>query len=285
MDKYICPRCEYSTNYITNFKKHITSKNICYPKIADVKLDDILQEILNKKKNNSHECEYCNKLYSSNKTLKNHYKTCKQKNDNKKLNESKQNDNNITISISILQNEIKLLKEKLENQKPVININTQNNLITNFNSTNEFLQEDISYLNDEFMIRCAKKLNNGLIDFIQNIRFNQSHPENMNVRIHRIKQKTLYVFQENRWKICDAKCTLEDMIIHGVKILHQKILTHFDQEKLMEQDSSEYKVHQWLLSLLPRTDEKNLGILSKRLYAMILDNQLLIMEQNDNLII
>ena len=159
-----------------------------------------------------------------------------------------------------------------------ITVNNQNVINVNINS---FLKEDTNYISSEFVMNCAKRLNNGLIDFIKTIRFNPEHPENMNVKIHRIKQKTLYVYKQNRWEICDAKWTLEEMIVHGARILHQQILTECDQDKLLDEDSSESRMNTWLLSLLPRTNEKMMGMLSRRLYAVILDNQLLLMEQSN----
>lgn len=267
-----CPRCGYETINISNFRKHINRKEICQALITDVSLDELRESILPKKKDNDFPCDKCLKKYASKETLRVHRLSCIEQNDIAKMYDKlldihstleglqKYQENNIMPSIVINGN--------INNQQNIINV-----------GTSDFLNENIDYLSDEYMVKCAKKLNNGLIDFIKNVRFNPQHPENMNVKVHRIKQKTLYIYRNHRWEISDAKWTLEEMIIHGARILHQKILTHFDQEKLLETDSSESKVQQWLLSLLPRNNEKIMGILSKRLYAMILDNQLLLMEQ------
>lgn len=266
-----CPRCGYTTKYITNFRKHINAKTICTPTIADVSLDDIKTNLMSTKQANTYICDECQKKYASKETLRVHKKKCKVP----------------TVDIADVIKELKDLKDKIANLETnnqiIINAQQQNNF---FNvRPNDFLLENMNYVSDDYIIKCAKKLNNGLIDFIKTIRFNPEHPENMNVKVHRLKNKTLFVFSNNRWEICDAKWTLEEMIVHGAKILHQKILTHFDQEKLLEQDSSESKIQNWLLSLLPRNNEKAIGILSKRLYAMILDNHLLLMEQEDHSIV
>jgi hypothetical protein len=272
-----CPRCGYSSINISNFRKHVNRKEICNPIVADVSLDDLKDALMSKKKDNTFVCEKCMKKYASKETLRVHKLSCAEQTEIVKMFDK------------LLDLHSKLEGfQKCQDSSNVVpnivihgNVNNQQNIINV--GTSEFLQENIDYLSDEYMVKCAKKLNNGLIDFIRNVRFNPDHPENMNVKVHRIKQKTLYIFRNNRWEISDAKWTLEEMIIHGARILHQKILTHFDQEKLLEADSSESKVQQWLLSLLPRNNEKMMGILSKRLYAMILDNQLLLMEQpNEN---
>jgi hypothetical protein len=258
---YECPRCGYTTTVNTNFKKHITNKIICNHIVADISLDDIIDETFNKKINNQYECDGCKKKYSSKKSLKNHQKICELCKDN-------------TINTSITNN--------------ITNNNIQNQVIININNNSkdlnikDFLHENLEHITDEFIMRCAMKLDNGLIDFIKTIRFNPDHPENMNVKMHVKRDKTLYVYKDKRWQICDGNWTLEEMILHGAKIINQKFLTHTDREKIMEEDSSESRVQSWLLSILPRDNARLIGKLSKRLYAMILDNQsVILMEQHE----
>jgi hypothetical protein len=253
-----CPRCGYSTKIITNFRKHINNKKTCEPILSDISLIDIRESyaIKKEKPENQHLCEHCGNKYSTYETLRIHKKLCTQSDAKVLIN----NNENTSINHSLNNNNIQTINN-------TVNINVR-----------EFLKEDHSYLSDDFKIRCASKMNNGLIDFIKSVRFNPQHPENMNIKVHRIKQKTLYIYKNGRWEITDAKWTLEEMIIHGAKILHQTILTHFDQEKLIDCDSLEARTQQWLLSLIPNTNEKIMGMLSKQLYALILDNQLLLME-------
>jgi hypothetical protein len=275
---YNCPRCEYNSEYITNFRKHINAKNICLPIKGDISLDSIRTELLVKKKDPQYTCTICEKKFASNRTLSTHNK-----------NHHKQIDNDDRIKI--MADEINELKAKLSNiGSKVENINNkieirsiknQNNIIINNNVPNKFLNEDMTYISTNFAMQCAKKLNNGLIDFIKTIRFNPDHPENMNVKVHRLKKKTLYVFKNDRWEICDAKWTLEEMIIHGARILNQHLITNMDQDKLLDEDSQESRIQSWLLSILPKNNEKLLGILSNSIYALILDNNVLLMEKEN----
>ena len=41
MSSYICPRCNYATNRKSNFKHHITRKNLCKPINSDVTIKSI----------------------------------------------------------------------------------------------------------------------------------------------------------------------------------------------------------------------------------------------------
>jgi len=273
---YSCPRCGYHTKLLCNFKKHLQIKSICPPNIADVSLD-ILKQSLITTKDKSFVCDVCNRKYSSKETLRVHLKKCKDSSNGKV---------DLEAQIHRMNEELAELKKKfstLESEKPNVvingNIHTQNNISISL-QPNQFLSENMDYIDDDYVIHCAKRLDSGLIDLIRNIRFNPDHPENMNVKMHRSKQKTLYVFRNDKWEICDAKWTLEEMIVHGARILYQKMLTNVDEEKLLQDDTLESKVNSWLLSVLPKNNEKIMGKLSRGIYALILSNQLLLVEEN-----
>lgn len=279
---HTCPRCGYTTELIYNFKKHLQIKKPCLPKVADVSLDHLKEQMLKKKEACTFECEICKNQYASSDSLRVHSKKCRDKNP-----EYEYELDNIKNTISTLMTKVASLEA--DKQNIVIGaVNTQNNINISLGSStpiSSFLRENVEYLDDEYFMTCAKRLDTGLIDLIRNIRFNPQHPENMNVRMHRIKQKTLCVFKNNRWEICDAKWTLEEMIVHGARILYQKMLTNVDQEKLIDGDSLESKINNWLLNILPKTNEKIMGNLSRRIYAMILNNHLLVMEDGNDEVI
>lgn len=298
---YECSRCGYTTTFITNIRKHLKAKTTCPAIIEDISIETLRSKynVVIKPHAPTHnnstdspeistkiECGICHKKYANSYTLSRHQKKCINN-----FSQMKQEIEGLKNQIANLMNKPPPIPSSMSTSTSTTSVvSAPTNIVINQNfntghsnhspSPNPFLSEDMYYLSDEYILKCAKKLNNGLIDFIKNVRFNPEHPENMNVKMHRMKNKTLFVYNANRWQVCDAKWTLEEMIVHGAKIFHQKILTHFDQEKLLEQDSSESKIQSWLLSLLPRNNEKIMGILSKRIYAMILDNHLLLMEQD-----
>jgi len=205
-----CPRCHYQTPLKANLVRHLKKKEECPPLFSLESRDEIIQELTAKPPKNT--CTWCNKHFAQPSGLCKHKKICKLgPNQNPTI---QQITNNTTINNN--------------------NNNTNNNInIAVYQTPLPFLHEKLEHLSDDYFVKCAKRLDNGLIDLIKNIRFNPEHPENMNVKIHLRKQKTLYVFDGQSW----------------------------------------------LLSVLPRNNDKIMGNLSRRIYALILDNQLLLLEQ------
>jgi hypothetical protein len=266
-----CKRCHYTTEFKSNLLRHLRSKRKCQNVFSDISTEDLLNDLIPKR---TTVCSWCKKEFSTTSNLRRHETICRSKSDtSSSLNE-------LVQKVKEIQHELDELKNKQNTITNNITSNTQN---INISVTPQaFLSENMEYFSDDYFINCAKRLDNGLIDFIKQLRFNPDHPENMNVKFHRLKQKTLYVYKNGRWEICDAKWTLEEMIVHGARILYQKMLSNSDQEKFLDEDSTESKIQTWLLSLLPRTNEKAMGILTRRIYAMILDNQVLLIEQNND---
>jgi hypothetical protein len=139
------------------------------------------------------------------------------------------------------------------------------------NITNNFLKEDLTYINDEDYVSCYRRLDNGLVDLIKRIYFNENHKENHNIYIHRIKAKTLCVYKNDKWTVCDTKSTINEVIVYYARVLYKMLISHSCQEKIIDVDSVEHKIASWLLSLTP-SNEKAMGSLSRRIYAMLIDH-------------
>ena len=258
---YTCMRCGYMTNYKTHFKKHLNSKVPCQPNLSDVTMNDLKKDF-EEPSSKMFECDICHKCYTTKETLRVHKKKCI--------------DNNIQSHIPYINNTYN------NNTYNNINLNIQIHANTPIANIREFLNENLDYVTDDFILKCAKRMDKGLVEFIKTIRFNPEHPENMNVKLHTKRNKTMYVFKEGRWKICDGNTTLEDMILQGARIINQTFLTNTDTEKIMEEDSHEARIQNWLLSILPNDNLRLLNRLSKSIYAMVLDNhQLILMEQSE----
>ena len=94
---------------------------------------------------------------------------------------------------------------------------------------NNFGKESLEHISDEFLDKCIKKLNKGMVDLLENIHYNKNVPENNNIRIKSIKQNLLEKYQEGEWIECDKNNTLDELIRKGFKILYQHYLCSKDE--------------------------------------------------------
>jgi hypothetical protein len=138
---YTCQRCGYITEYSSHFKKHVNSKKICLPILSNITKEQILLDLLEIQNDKNFTCDKCNKKYKTVETLRIHKKTHfdQNKSDQNKSDQILNNNNDIQVNIQI---------------------NSPNNIP----NIKDFLNENLQYIIDEFIMKCAKKLDNELIE-------------------------------------------------------------------------------------------------------------------------
>jgi len=216
MNSYNCECCNYITkrqyNYIKHLKtkKHLNNvkqyeadnekisvnslKNPLNPSFSPQKSSQI-SDHKNKKLFN---CKYCNKEFTRSDNLNRHIKkSCKEKkefdkmeNENKELQE-------------IIKSQTKQINKLLETNGKQIN-NTQNNNSNNtINNTihiNNYGEENLEMLTDEFKERCITRPFYAVIDIIKKIHFNDDYPENKNMRLVNKRDNKIQVLTDGKWK-------------------------------------------------------------------------------------
>jgi hypothetical protein len=146
-------------------------------------------------------CQYCFKSLKTRPIMLRHIrKTCKEKNEME--NEKKE----LKEIIESQSNKINKIEKKLEKSVKQIN-NTQNNTNTNSNNTinntihiNNYGEENLEMLTDEFKERCIKRPFYAIIDIIRKIHFNDDYPENKNMRIVNKRDNKIQVLDDGKWK-------------------------------------------------------------------------------------
>jgi hypothetical protein len=170
-----------------------------------------------KVKDCSVECSYCNKIFSNKYNKRVHEIKCLQLYNNGK---------------------IKVLEEKIEqlqlicssNQPQIVNNNTTNN--TN-NGTinniiiNSFGSEDTSYITNKQIIKALKMCKEFPLEMIKITHFNKDNPENHNIYKPNFKDKYVKYFNDNIWKIGDAKRIMTELYMSKMDIAEEK----FDELK------------------------------------------------------
>lgn len=186
--KYDCPRCNYETDKLFTFVKHLERRTICDPINGDISLDNLKEQYIKPK---ILTCDNCNMQFKSPNGFTKHKKICIKQDNNmlieienmkKQIAELQQlvNNNNAstsTIQISNLQQNNNTISTSniLQNN----NIQIQNNNITIVLPVT--LSND-SFITKEFMQECFRKKIDGLTEFLIKKHFNPKYPENHNIK-------------------------------------------------------------------------------------------------------
>ena len=182
-----------------------------------------------KVKDCSVECSYCNKIFSNKYHRKTHEIKCLQLYNN--------------IKIKALEEELKIMRTT--NPTQIVNNNTTNN--TN-NGTinniiiNSFGSEDTSYITNKQIIKALKMCKEFPLEMIKITHFNKDKPENHNIYKPNFKDKYVKYFNDNIWKIGDAKRIMTELYMSKMDIAEEK----FDELKQYLSEISQGRF-QWFL--------------------------------------
>lgn len=248
--KYNCPRCGYNTDRYDCIINHYRRKLPCKVTLHDIPLSELIQSlpISNPKAPCAYKCNYCDKTYRHSSHRSRHQKTCKD-NPNKQSSQDSKYD--------VLIERIKQLEEKIDKQQPTTNI-TNNNvsidnsirvkyvknaIYTNIDKSPVVTVTDGQLSYSDFMIDCLTRKENGIVDIIKKVYFNEDYPENC---VMSIDSQDL---QKNTMKIYDGKDWFQEMWSNVItpfmgiwyKILYRCYELHSDdiQQKFMLDSSEE----------------------------------------------
>ena len=165
-------------------------------------------------------CDFCEKTFTRKTGLTKHLKCCKIKQKKEKSeNEKDEKDKKIKFlekKQEELQDKVEdLLIELSKNGSTINNItnNTTNNQnkIININ-INNYGNENIDYLNKDYLNNLLQGAFTAIPKLIENIHFNPSHPENHNIKITNKKEPYIKVRKNDKWELQDKKETLETLV-------------------------------------------------------------------------
>tara|TARA_B100000401_G_scaffold435848_1_gene378262 strand:+ start:105 stop:986 length:882 start_codon:yes stop_codon:yes gene_type:complete len=256
---YNCPRCGYNTKYRSHIKNHLNRKNLCEPLIEDMEIEEIKfmynlcedPKITQKNPKITHfepkitqnnpilkpmikkfECLYCEKEFKRNWHLERHLKCCKIKKSIDILQEKKQilnTINNNTTNNNTTNNKI------LNNNTNTNCHNTNSNNITQNITINNYGEENLKCLTEEYLTKLIKGAFTAIPKLIEKIHFNPEYPENQNIKITNKKEPYIKVRKNNQWELQDKKETIDTIVDDKYYILDDHIdtqteLTEFETE-------------------------------------------------------
>lgn len=217
--QYTCDRCGYSSDCLSNLRRHLKRKRACEPKLSDVPFEDVCKKYLAPPRNKDIECEHCGKKYTSRQGVYLHHKRdqCGET--------EKSRLHTLEDVVFELRNEIADLKSR------TVSVTTNhivNNLVNqNVIVLNTYGSEDVSHLTHELLSHCLLNPSKGLPTLIDNIHYNPNVPGNHNIRYKSSKNNSFEKYVGQHWMECDASNSLDELIRKGYRILNSHYTEHF----------------------------------------------------------
>lgn len=238
MKEYKCPRCGYHTMQKNSIRLHYNRKNKCEPILSGITCEELLRQLDNNP-NATFVCLTCMKSYSSRQGLAYHKKQCT----NEQADTQTDSNNKKTLErIEELQRELLKLQGQVSNATTNI---TNNNITNNTMNViiapphiNDFGQENIAHISDDFKKECLMDLYPGMVRLIEHIHFNEKVPENHNLKYKSTKQGLLQVKRGGRWHDVSKNTTLDEVIKKGYKILFAMFQNNMDDADLTERSET-----------------------------------------------
>jgi len=264
MSKYICSRCEYSSNIKLNFIRHLQRKTICKSIYSNDKIEDIYEKYFKNKdehklaqdehklafyehklafyehklalnsKNESgilvseFKCNFCKK------TFKHLTSKCRHEKHYCKDQQTKQEYTDLKELVDLLNSQLQykekhMKKEIVKKQNEIDKLMKKNGMtqINNIQNNIKLLayrETDISHLTNSDYKSCLNRANFCVPQIIKKIHFNPKKPENHNIYISNIKNAYVMVYNGNKWDITDRNEFLEDIIEEKTNILEDKLM-------------------------------------------------------------
>ena len=153
-------------------------------------------------------CEYCGNSFKRLDNLKRHInKYCKKKNINK-------DPESLMLEIEVHKKEKQKLYQyidKLIEKTGDTNIKIENQTNTQIN-LNNFGEEDISHITNEFKLRMLSLPYGMIQNMIEKIHFNKNKPENKNIALTNKRDNMIKVFRGKKWKYQDRAYVVDELI-------------------------------------------------------------------------
>ena len=225
-----CELCEYETKVKANYIKHTQSKKhklICEKAIIPNKrtantidTESVIPELAGDSQKLAKtsqplagvsqkvlECKYCEQKFKHSSSLSKHikYRCMKNKDEdlkelvrlmNLQLETEREERKKVQKQVETQARQIEKLRGKLEIHGSFNNNTVHVNLLAYRNT-------DTSHLTQEDYRGCYKKVNHCVKHLIEQIHFNPSKPENMNIYISNMKDKYLMVYDGTNWNLAN----------------------------------------------------------------------------------
>ena len=217
MEIYTCEKCNKEFNYKYNYKRHINRKYSCVKNTDD----------------NSFKCEYCNNTFTTKGNLTRHIKNrCIVKESQELIN--KLNEENKLLKNKISKIEITNNTNTTNSNNNNININNTNNntnnITNNINIVN-FGRERLEKLSQEEIDQILNAGAGALTQHVKMIHLNDRLPEYQNIYLSNLRGNTCLIYFNKQWMATDINDKIDDLITYGTEDIRDLLNKNENHEK------------------------------------------------------
>ena len=246
-----CERCGNNFKTICNLRKHFKRKNTCEPILNDISIEKLKEKY--KVKKGCYKCENCGKEYKTKDGKYKHKKKCsvnpiiiEKKTINileDELESVKKEKNKEVIKRKELEKQVEQLileKSKLEqaHAKVINNDHSNTNNITtigrdqNIIIVNNFGEENIEYLlkDENFIKKCIESPINSIHRYLDNVHFNNEHPENRNIKVNNLLGPYMDYIKEGKWNKIEKNILIPKIVNNSINVIDNIIVENEDEE-------------------------------------------------------
>lgn len=247
-----CDRCGKEFTRFTHLRRHFHNKKICKPILKEIPIEQLIEKY--KVKKGCYKCENCGKEYKSKSGKCKHKKKCsvnpiiiEKKTINILENELEKKDillDKEVIKRKELEKQVEQLileKSKLEqaHAKVINNDHSNTNNITtigrdqNIIIVNNFGEENIEYLlkDENFIKKCIESPINSIHRYLDNVHFNNEHPENRNIKVNNLLGPYMDYIKEGKWNKIEKNILIPKIVNNSINVIDNIIVENEDEDE------------------------------------------------------
>jgi hypothetical protein len=232
-----CQRCGYVAYDTAKLKQHLARKFPCEPLSPESPSAASLLDKLTKPPK-TFACTYCDKFYTSKESVTKHIQ---------KYHETPPSVEPLDASLlhqqmQTLQSHMSTIMAHLSNASNAGNaingghhntVTNNHNVINNYVHVNAYRHEYLEYLrNREFLDQCARRTDQGILEYLAAKHCSDDHPENHNLRATNVKPDVMHVMTENGWEVVPYNIVTAECVEDAVNVVAEHFAEVLDEEDI-----------------------------------------------------
>jgi uncharacterized C2H2 Zn-finger protein len=214
-----CPRCSFTTDRASSFRRHLNRKNECKPSLADVPVEELKQHA-NSSSSNAWKCENCGGAFKSAQSLSNHRRRCDR-----------------VDHVAILCARVAALEARLaeleRNNGPAVP-SASSSAAAPRPGLLPFGQERIDHIASDVHLldECVRRPWSAMPKLLKELHWHASVPCNHNIRATNVRLPYLLVFDGTQWRYTSTDKVVYQLIARCMDIMDSHMEDHHTVDRL-----------------------------------------------------